>query len=200
MIPFAGSPIEWNNGTRRILSGVVPLSWLKPATYNPRTISDESRARLKAGLDHFGLVDPYVVTEDGTLLGGHQRLAVETARGTEAGLVIVVHDLSADEQRALNVLLNNPNAQGAWDLSKLGELLSDLDGNGFDATLTGFSEEELESLLTAPPSADTGDLEPSDDRYEEQYAVIVLCTDEGEQEATYNRLRGLGLNCRVVNT
>lgn len=34
--------------------------------------------------------------------------------------------------------------------------------------------------------------------YKEQYAVIVLCKDEQEQEAIYNRLKDEGFQLKVV--
>jgi hypothetical protein len=36
--------------------------------------------------------------------------------------------------------------------------------------------------------------------YKEQYAVIVTCADQGDQERTYNELLGQGYNCKVVVT
>ena len=35
-------------------------------------------------------------------------------------------------------------------------------------------------------------------RYKEQYAVIVICRDETEQEEIYNRLRKEGYKLKVV--
>ena len=34
--------------------------------------------------------------------------------------------------------------------------------------------------------------------YKEQYAVIVICADEKEQEAIYNRLKDEGYKLKVV--
>lgn len=179
----------------------VELTWLRPADYNPRVMSDDARARLEKGLEAFGIVDPFIATETGDLLGGHQRLISAQRLGITRGPCIVVHGLSGEEQRALNVLLNNPNAQGQWDMGKLTAILSDLDGFGFDATLTGFTENELAKLLGEPaPEGDGPDLDPGEDRYSEQYGVIVLCGDATEQEATYERLKAEGYQCKVVVT
>lgn len=35
-------------------------------------------------------------------------------------------------------------------------------------------------------------------KYKEQYAVIVLCKDEKEQESIYNRLQAEGYTLKVV--
>ena len=34
--------------------------------------------------------------------------------------------------------------------------------------------------------------------YKSQFGVIVLCADEQEQQAIYNRLRGEGFNLKIV--
>ena len=34
--------------------------------------------------------------------------------------------------------------------------------------------------------------------YKEQYAVVVICEDEKQQEAVYNRLKEEGHKCKVV--
>jgi hypothetical protein len=41
---------------------------------------------------------------------------------------------------------------------------------------------------------------PTADRHREQYGVIVLCKDEAEQRALYDRFRAEGLRIRVVVT
>lgn len=35
-------------------------------------------------------------------------------------------------------------------------------------------------------------------QYKEQYAVVVICKDEKEQEETYNELKAQGRNIKVV--
>jgi len=57
-------------------------------------------------------------------------------------------DLDPNDEAALNVALNK--ISGEWDIPKLSDLLSELDANGFEATLTGFDLKELEGLLGKP--------------------------------------------------
>lgn len=35
-------------------------------------------------------------------------------------------------------------------------------------------------------------------QYKEQYAVVIICKDEKEQEETYNKLKKQGHNIKVV--
>ena len=64
------------------------------------------------------------------------------------------------------------------------------DGSDLDVLLAGLETEE-----TASPS-----LVPDSDRYREQYGVIVICTDEAQQEQIYTELTGAGHTCKVVVT
>lgn len=136
-------------GKRRIAIEYVPLESLKDAPYNPRTMTDAARAALRRGLETFGLVDPFIVRrEDRLIVGGHQRKREALALGFTEGPVVYLDQLSDEEAATLNVLLNNPEAQGEWDMPKLSEVLSTIDENGFDATLTGFSEERIAEIVT----------------------------------------------------
>jgi ParB-like chromosome segregation protein Spo0J len=128
----------------------VPPASLKSHPRNPRKIGAEEKAALRRGIEAFGLVEPFVARrEDSIMLGGHQRLAIATELGYETVPVVFLDGLSDAEVDTLLVLLNNPKAQGSWDLPKLTGILSDLDAEGFDATLTGFDEKALESLLAS---------------------------------------------------
>jgi len=101
------------------------LADLKPAPYNPRTISEGALSGLGASIDRFGLVQPIIVNErTGRVVGGHQRLKVLESRGeTETDVILV--DLPEDEEKALNVALNSGAISGQWTPAAL-PLLADI--------------------------------------------------------------------------
>ena len=74
------------------------------------------------------------------MVGGHQRLrALDVINGNhDYTLRVAAVDMNEQEEKAANLLLNNPEAQGEWDLEKLGEMLKapdlDLVIAGFDAS------------------------------------------------------------------
>src|SRR4051812_30599932 len=104
------APVEAPGRLR--LAYVAPQSLVR-APYNPRTMTDEARAALKRGIEAFGLVDPLIAREeDGLLLGGHQRLQAAEELGLAEVPVAYVTGVSDQQAAALNVLLNNPSAQG----------------------------------------------------------------------------------------
>lgn len=122
----------------------VPIAELTPAAYNPRKISKQDMAALKRSLEEFGAVEPAVVNKDGTIIGGHQRIAAAEELGWRDFPVLAV-DLSAEKARLLNLALNR--ISGAWDEPKLAELLEELQQADADIMLTGFTEAEVEQLL-----------------------------------------------------
>lgn len=77
-------------------------------------------------------------------MGGHQRLSVLRDLG-ETMVDCVVVDLDELKEKALNVALNK--VQGRWDEEKLAELLTDLDANAFDVSMTGFDAAEVDELM-----------------------------------------------------
>jgi ParB-like chromosome segregation protein Spo0J len=90
---------------------VNPMA-LNPDTGNPRKITPEKFARLKRGIEKFGLdAQPIVARREGSrIIGGHQRLAAAQSLGMNSVPVIFM-DISDKDAKALNVLLNNEEAQ-----------------------------------------------------------------------------------------
>lgn len=136
----------------------VPLDRIDPAPYNPRRDlqpGDPEYEKLKRSIERWDLVEPLVWNErTGRLVGGHQRLKILRERG-DAEVEVSVVDLGEQDEAALNVALNK--IEGEWDLPKLADVLSELDAHGHDATLTGYDEGEMESLLTWTPDDDVWD-------------------------------------------
>lgn len=116
--------------------------------YNPRRISAAQKEKLRAGVERFGYVGGMVWNRRNKhLVGGAQRLAVldDLHGGEPYSVTVGAVNLDERDEKKLNVLLNNPNAQGSYDEAKLKDLIlsieQDLDGTRFDAA-------ELEALLT----------------------------------------------------
>ena len=84
----------------------ILINKLKPATYNPRQITKKQYNDLKDSLDKFSLVEPIVVNKDMTIIGGHQRLKIcKELKHTEIDCVVL--DLNKEQERELNIRLNN---------------------------------------------------------------------------------------------
>lgn len=123
------------------------LNEIFPAEYNPRKDlqpGDEEWKNIARSLAAFGYVDPIIINQDGTIIGGHQRAKVLQAMGHEEADVVVV-DLEKNDEMALNVALNKIGGQ--WDMDKLKETLQDIDTSSLDIKVTGFTDGEVELML-----------------------------------------------------
>lgn len=112
-------------------------SQIRFADYNPRTISDENRKTLKRGIKKFGLAGGIIVNKRTgyTVVSGHQRLSVldelqkydADTHKNDYTLRADVVDLDEKGEQELNILTNNPNAQGQWDLDALAAIVPNID-------------------------------------------------------------------------
>jgi len=126
---------------------------LKAAEDNPRRISSKALRCLARLMDQHGFVDPVIARrEDKLVIGGHQRLRANQLRKNPDALVpcIFLDGVSDARAKALNIGLNNPAAQGRYDVADLGRLLQEIGAADLDLpAVTGFSPEELDELTAS---------------------------------------------------
>lgn len=103
--------INWTLQTRKIAD-------LKPHPRNPRKLSKADYEQLKTSIDKFGLIDKPIVTRDGSVIGGHQRLQVlkkMKAKQVECW-VPEGDDISAEDIDELTIRLNRNTGEWDWDI------------------------------------------------------------------------------------
>jgi DNA modification methylase len=124
----------------------VPIDRLRPDPANPRRISDEELDALERSIRQFGFVQPVLARrQDGTVIGGHQRLIAARRLGL-ATVPVIWLDVSVNQARLLNLALNK--ISGSWDDQLLARLLADLQASPeVDLSLSGFGEGEVRDLL-----------------------------------------------------
>lgn len=122
----------------------VSIDLLRPDPANPRWIAQEELDSLERSIRQFGLVAPVLARkEDGTVIGGHQRLVAARRLGLTT-VPVTYLDLSIEQARLLSLALNK--ISGSWDEQLLARLLADLQ-TSVDLTLSGFAEDEVGNLL-----------------------------------------------------
>jgi len=180
------------------------LAEIKPAKYNPRTISGPALEGLKKSLEKFGLVEPIIVNirrGKNTIVGGHQRYKglVELHGGTAAKIQCVTVDLDPREEKLLNIALNNPHIQGEYS-DDLAAIIDKLREQMPDTTdLIGLQIEKLRGEIIEPmgnpeftlPDGEKGDLEQMTFVLSSDQAVIVK---EAIKKAKQGRAEGDGVN------
>jgi DNA modification methylase len=131
---------------------------LLPADYNPRQMTEDQANQLEKSLKKFGLAEIPAVNVDGTILAGHQRMAMLKKLGKGGELIdvrIPNRQLTDEEAKEYN-LRSNKNT-GEWDFDKLlsmdEELLKDV----------GFDEAFFDNLLNKDDkTAEEDDFEQPD--------------------------------------
>lgn len=121
----------------------IRRSQIRFATYNPRRISEEASDGLGKSLARFGLCEALVWNEQtGNLVGGHQRLSQIDAkeRGEDYWIDVAAVNLDPRKEVQLNVLLNQTDIQGEFDMAALQELADNFD---FDMSDFGFMADTL---------------------------------------------------------
>lgn len=176
------------------------------AEYNPRVITDHAKKELKRKIKKVGLLEPLIWNKrTGKLVSGHQRItqldALEGYPGKTYELVVSVVDLDDKTEREMNVFLNNPSAQGEFDLDALRVLF---DEGSVDIGEIGFEDSDIQVLFedfdpieamkeAAAPSEATGaleDIKKARDamrdslkkKDEGDFYFIVVCRDMEEKQ------------------
>ena len=153
---------------------------LNRAAYNPRIDlipGDPEYENLRRSINTYGLLIPVIWNKQtNNVVGGHQRLTVLENEG-ETEVDVSVVDLDPMQERQLNVALNK--IEGGWDEEKLAALLSEL---GDDATLTGFNQQEIDSLTNDIDSLIDGDTVDEELRAIEELFNVSLTFDKADQE------------------
>ncbi|MCT4151303.1 DNA methylase [Elizabethkingia anophelis] len=135
--------------TRTILRSSFSFS-----DYNPRTISDDARKKLKANIKKNGIIGGLVVNEQtGNLVSGHQRVSIAdevNKYDSESGkndyeIKVEIIDVDLKTEKELNIFFNSKSVQGEMDYAKLALMIPDIDIDiaGLDDVDMSFIEMEM---------------------------------------------------------
>ncbi|WP_454060144.1 DNA methylase [Elizabethkingia ursingii] len=135
--------------TRTILRSSFSFS-----DYNPRTISDDARKKLKANIKKNGIIGGLVVNEQtGNLVSGHQRISIADevnkydteTRKNDYEIKVEIIDVDLKTEKELNIFFNSKSVQGEMDYAKLALIIPDIDVDiaGLDDVDMSFIEMEM---------------------------------------------------------
>ncbi|HEY4152158.1 MAG TPA: DNA methyltransferase [Pseudolysinimonas sp.] len=126
----------------------LPIADLAPYPKNARTHSPEQIAQIAASIREYGFANPILTDDHNSVIAGHGRLLAAASLGMEQVPTIALHGLTAAQKRALRIADNKLALNAGWSDELLRAELIDLQFDGFDLGLTGFSGLELTELLT----------------------------------------------------
>jgi hypothetical protein len=146
-----GPPIALEGPVERFEVVEIHRSQLKDAPYNPRLLSERAKTKLKAGIAKLGLLAPLTWNvRTGHIVAGHQRLSIiDGLKGTDDYTLRVAQvDLDEVREKEANLLMNNPEAQGEWDIEKLEQVIGT---EGIELEATGFDVADVYRFFGAAP-------------------------------------------------
>lgn len=137
--------------SQKFVTMTLPRKALKNAPYNPRFIPPKNKKKLKKGLEKVGLVAPITWNKrTGNIVGGHRRIEIlDGMEGTDDySLEVAVIDVDEKREKEINILLNNFEAQGEFDLG----LLNDVFKDDLDIEATGFDMADIFQMFGENPA------------------------------------------------
>lgn len=143
---------------------VCPVADLVPYARNSRTHSAQQVDKIAASIKEFGFLNPVITDGANGIVAGHGRVLAAQKLGIEMLPVIEASHLTEAQRRAYVIADNRLALDAGWDDEMLKIELKDLDGDGFDLTLTGFELGEMSDLF-AGIEAGEGEAENSPENY-----------------------------------
>ena len=151
----------------------VKLARLKPAEWNPRTISDSQFEKLCGAMQDdpdFLWLRPILAMGDGTIYAGNMRFQAAKHLGWQ-DVPAIVSDVAVERAKQRGIRDNN--GFGEWQEDGLAELIYEVQAAGLGIDSLGFDNDRLSELLDSigalgePPEAPDAQM----DRAEELRAI-----------------------------
>ena len=178
----------------------VATADLIPYANNSRVHSDEQVNQIASSIKEFGFLNPIIIDGDNGIIAGHGRVMAANKLGIKELPCVDASHLSPAQKKAYVIADNKIALNSDWDNELLRIELNVLDDMGFDLSLTGFSELELEAMSfdddceTEMPELKDGDKEPYQQKtftlHDEQASIV----DDAVTLARTNPLADTGLN------
>ena len=184
---------------------------------NPRTISTESKDRLRRSLDQFGDISGVVFNrKTGHLVGANQRVSLfrdagaqlhiehrgdADKRGTVArGYVLLDGDrygyreVEWDLPKEQAAMLAANNHAGEWDNEAVSKIIAELDDDL--RGLTGFDASEIEKIIRGLDRS----VETKEEIYKEKFMIVIDCDSESQQISLLERFQKEGTKCKALTS
>jgi ParB-like chromosome segregation protein Spo0J len=179
----------------------ISVGKLKPYTKNTRAHGDYDIEKIVASIARHGFTDPIETNSELIICAGHGRYYAAQKMGLKKVPVIINPELDDEEKFiSYNIASNKTAENSSWDEPVLREQIIGLRTNFkfTDHDAIGMNVGEFDLYIEDGGEDDSNNI--PGDSYQEQYGVIVICDDEQEQRAVYEKLKADGYDCRVVCT
>lgn len=124
-----------------------PIAELKAYEKNARTHSAQQVKELADSIRDNGFLDPVEIAKDMTIISGHGRIAAALSLGMTHVPTILHEHLTKTKVKGYRLAANRLALSAGWDSQLVGEDLHDLKDEGYDLSLTGFTQDEIDTYL-----------------------------------------------------
>lgn len=189
---------QWKYKNRIVGNDEVPPDQLVANPYNWRTHGKDQREALNGSLRSVGWVQQVIVNRvTGHVVDGHARVEL-ALQNNEPTIPVLYVELSENEEKLILATLDPIGALAGRDVQLLEQLMREVSTD--DAALQKLLADMAEDAGIVPPDLGGDDGGNDEGNYSEQYGVIVMCENAGDQEEKYNALVAMGYECKVVCT
>ncbi|MEZ5654885.1 MAG: DNA methyltransferase [Sphingobium sp.] len=126
---------------------LVKVKDLIPYKANARTHSKKQISKLIRSMEESGFTQPILIDEGNIIIAGHGRQLAAEQLGLKLVPCIRFSNLSEDQKRSYRISDNQIALESGWDLDLLAEELSGLLDEGWDMSLTGFDQADIDKIL-----------------------------------------------------
>lgn len=142
--------------------------------------------QIANSIQEFGFNDPIAINADNQIIEGHGRLLAAKQLGLSEIPCIVLTGLTEVQERAYIIAHNKTTMNTDFDLDRLQYELNALKVEGFDLSLTGFSEDEIDKLnysaLDEIKENDYSSFSNEVSKNSKTFSVTFLFDKENEEE------------------
>jgi ParB-like chromosome segregation protein Spo0J len=124
---------------------LMNIEKLVPYARNPR-ITAHAVDKVAASIKEYGFRQPIVVDSEMVIVVGHVRYQAAQKLGIKKVPVHVAEGLTKEQIKAYRIADNRTGEEAQWDKELLQLEINELDLEGYDKSLLGFNEEELNNL------------------------------------------------------
>jgi len=139
---------------RKLKITQINIDELIPHPSNPRILEDAIKPVARS-IKEFGFINPVIVNEHNIILAGHARTEAAKTLDFDKVPCVKVENLTKAQELAYLLADNRLSENASYDNNMLADVIKTIEDMDFDATVTGYSEDEIEAFINA--SADNLD-------------------------------------------
>ncbi len=147
-----------------------------PHPSNPRILDDAVKPVARS-IEEFGFINPVIINENNVILAGHARTEAAKTLGMTKVPTVKVEGLSPAQELAYLLADNRLSENASYNNNMLADVIKSIEDMDFDATITGYNEDEITAFINSS-TENLDDLLGIGDYAPEQDKELELDEDE----------------------